>query len=105
MALKIFWTDFVKLELKKFFKYLKEHASLKVAKNENRKIILATLRLKSLPEIGAKEPKLTYSSKKYRYLIHQFYKIIYWINQEKRQIEIMDVFDTHQLPDKIKRTK
>lgn len=46
MELKIFWTDFAKDELKKNFKYLKENASYRVAKNENRKIVLETLRLK-----------------------------------------------------------
>ena len=41
----------------------------------------------------------------FRYLLHQTYKIIYWINIEKNQIEIMDVFDTHQHPEKIRRIK
>lgn len=36
MELKIYWTAFAKTELKKIFKYLKENASLKVAKNENK---------------------------------------------------------------------
>lgn len=105
MELKIFWTEFAKDELRKNFRYLKENASLKVAKNENRKIVLETLRLKKLPEIGQVEPRLACKSKEFRYLVHQTYKIIYWINKEKKQIEIMDVFDTQQIPDKIKRTK
>ena len=105
MELKIFWTDFAKAELKKNFKYLKENASHRVAKNENRKIVLETLRLKKLPEIGQVEPRLENRTKELRYLVHQTYKIIYWINNEKKQIEIMDVFDTQQYPDKIKRTK
>jgi len=41
----------------------------------------------------------------YRYLLHQTYKIIYWINSGQNRIEIMDVFETHQQPEKIKRTK
>jgi plasmid stabilization system protein ParE len=105
MELKIFWTDFAKFELKKNFKYLKENASIRVAKNENRKVVLETLRLKKLPEIGQIEPRLDNRAKEFRYLVHQTYKIIYWINYEKKQIEIMDVFDTQQYPDKIKRTR
>lgn len=105
MGLKIFWTDFAKAELRKNFKYLKENASFKIAKNENRKIILETLRLTKHPEIGQIEPRLADRPKEFRYLVHQTYKIIYWENYEKKQIEIMDVFDTKQLPDKIKRTK
>ena len=46
MELKIFWTDFAKAELRKNFEYLIENASYRVAKNENRKIVLETLQLK-----------------------------------------------------------
>jgi plasmid stabilization system protein ParE len=104
MELKIFWTDFAKAELRKNFKYLKENASLRTAKNENRKIVLQTLRLKKQPEIGQIEPRLVNRAKELRYLVHQTYKIIYWVNEQKKQIEIMDVFDTQQYPDKITRT-
>jgi hypothetical protein len=34
MELKIFWTDFAKKELRKNFKYLRDNASLEVARNE-----------------------------------------------------------------------
>ena len=77
MELKIFWTDFAKSELRKNFEYLKENASDRVAKNENRKIVLETLRLKKLPEIGQIEPSLENREKEFRYLVHQTYKIIY----------------------------
>ena len=105
MELKIFWTDFAKAELRENFKYLVENASYRIAKNENRKIVLETLRLKKQPEIGQIEPKLKNRKKELRYLVHQTYKIIYWINGEKKRVEIMDVFDTQQFPDKIKRNK
>lgn len=65
MGLKIFWTDFAKAELKKNFKYLKENVSSKVAINENRKIVLETLRLKKLPEIGQIEPRLENRTKNF----------------------------------------
>jgi len=105
MELKIFWTDFAKAELRKNFKYLKENASLRIARNENRKIVFETLRLKKQPDIGQIEPMLANKTKELRYLVHQTYKIIYWVNNEKERIEIIDVFDTQQYPDKITRTR
>ncbi|MDT0645238.1 type II toxin-antitoxin system RelE/ParE family toxin [Zunongwangia sp. F260] len=105
MELKIFWTDFAKNELQKNFKYLKENASLRVARNETRKIVTETLRLLKQPEIGQIEELLADSKLKFRYLVHQTYKIIYWINIDKNQIEIVDIFDTQQYPTKIRRSK
>ena len=105
MELKIFWTEFAKNELQKIFKYYKENASLRIAKNETRKIVKATLRLKKQPEIGQVEPLLKNRNQEFRYLVHQTYKIIYWVNNNPNQIEIMDVFDTQQHPMKIKRRK
>lgn len=52
MELKIYWTDFAKNELQENFKYLKEKASLKVARKETQKIVKETHRLKKQPEIG-----------------------------------------------------
>jgi plasmid stabilization system protein ParE len=104
MELNIFWTDFAKYELKKIFKYLKENASQKVARNETKKIVKATNRLKLQPEIGQVEQLLVDREQKFRYLVHQTYKIIYWLNREKNQVEIVDVFDTQQYPAKIQRS-
>jgi plasmid stabilization system protein ParE len=63
MALKIFWTDFARAELRKNFKYLKENASFSFAKSENRKIVLETFRLTKQPEIGQIEPRLSHGQK------------------------------------------
>lgn len=105
MELKIYWTDFAKTELKKIFKHLKENASLTVAKNENKKIVQSTLRLKNQPQIGQIEPMLIEREIELRYLLHQTYKIIYWINYNQNRVEIVDVFETHQQTERIKRTK
>jgi plasmid stabilization system protein ParE len=105
MELKIFWTHFAKNELQKNFQYLKENASLRVAKNETKKIVKETKRLKNHPEIGQVEELLTGRAHEFRSLVHQTYKIIYWINTEKSQVEIVDVFDSQQHPIKIKRKK
>jgi plasmid stabilization system protein ParE len=105
MELKIFWTDFAKTELKNIFKHLKEKASIGVAKKENKKIVQSTLKLIKQPEIGQIEPMLAERGIEFRYLLHQTYKIIYWINYKQNRIEILDVFETHQQPEKLKRTK
>ena len=39
----------------------------------------------------------------FRYLIYKNYKIIYWINENKNRIEIVNVFDTRQNPDKLEK--
>lgn len=105
MELKIYWTDFAKNELQENFKYLKENASLRVARKETQKIVKETRRLKKQPEIGQIEELLSDRKQEFRYLVHQTYKIIYWINKEKNQVEIVDVFDTQQHPIKIQRSK
>lgn len=104
MELKIYWTNFAKNELRKIYKYFKENASLRIAKNEIQKIRIATHRLKKHPELGQVEQLLAVRKLKFRYLIHQRYKIIYWINIDQNQIEIFDVFDTKQNPTKIERS-
>lgn len=104
MELNIFWTHFAKYELEKIFKYLKENTSLRVARNETKKIVKATYRLKLQPEIGQIEELLVDRKQEFRYLVHQTYKIIYWLNREKNQVEIIDIFDTQQYPSKIQRS-
>ena len=105
MVKKIFWTDFAKEELRKNFNYLKENAGQRVARKETQKIVEATKRLQTQPLIGQVEELLVDRKQEFRYLVHQTYKIIYWINDQQNQIEIVDVFDTQQHPDKIKRSQ
>ena len=62
-------------------------------------------KLQKHPEIGQKEDLLENPSRDFKYIICKNYKIIYWVNSDKNQIEIFDVFDTRQNPIKIKRTK
>ncbi len=105
MELTILWTDFAKSELSRIYKYLKDQASPRIARNETKKIARATIRLKKQPEIGKVEELLNGGGQEFRYLVHQSYKIIYWINWNEKQVVIMDVFQTNQYPEKMKRTK
>lgn len=105
MELKIYWTDFAKSELKNIFEYYKENASLTVARKIIKGIVEDTLKLSSQPYIGAKEPLLEDRKQEFRYLVYKNYKIIYWHNEEKNRIDILDVFDARQNPVKLKRNK
>lgn len=105
MELKVFWTDFAKSELKNIFDYHKEKVSVKIAKQIVEQIVVTVDELKSYPEMGVVEELLQSRSENFRYIISTNYKIIYWINKAKEQIEIVDVFDTRQNPVKISRKK
>lgn len=105
MALKVFWTDFAKQELKNIFDYYKKEVSLKIASQIVLQIAESTLVLTSNPEIGQVEILLKNRPQKFRYIITTNYKIIYWVNKIENRIEISDVFDTRQNPVKIDKTK
>lgn len=105
MELIIHWTDFAKAELKKIFDYHHQHASATIARRIVKKIIESTSELSKFPEIGVRENILFDRPQHFRYLVSTNYKIIYWVNSEKNQIEIVDVFDTRQNPEKLSREK
>ena len=105
MELKIYWTDFSKKELRNIFEYYKEKANVSVARKLVVGITKEATKLKKQPNIGQQEEILNNSSKEYRYLVFENYKIIYWVNDETNSVEIFDVFDTRQSPIKLKRSK
>lgn len=103
MELTVFWTSFSKNELQKIFRYYKEKAGIKVAKSIVLELLFESSKLTSHPEIGQREELLINRKEEFRYLLVKNYKIIYWVNTQKNQVEIMDVFDTRQNPIKMKR--
>jgi len=105
MALKIYWTDFSKGELRLIFNYYKEKASLKIARKLVLELTHEVIKLQNQPYTGQKEGLLMDKVQEFRYLLHRNYKIIYWVNTQKNRIEIADVFDTRQNPVKIDRNK
>ena len=105
MAIKVYWTQFAKTELKSIFDYYKINASLKIASSLVTGIIDKVDTLSSLGEVGQKEEVLSDRKEEFRYLIFKNYKIIYWINKNKNRVEITDVFDVRQNPLKLKRQK
>jgi toxin ParE1/3/4 len=105
MDLKIYWTDFSENELQNIFSYYNEKASVRVAAEITEGIVNETEVLENNPYIGQIEDSLRDRTKEFRYLIYGNYKIIYWINLDKNQVEIWDIFDCRQELLKIKRTK
>jgi plasmid stabilization system protein ParE len=105
VGLIVYWTDFAKNQLKNIFDYHKEEVSVKIARQIGRQIVEKTSDLRNFPEIGAIESLLRDKPQKFRYIVSTNYKIIYWINKEKNRIEVVDVFDTRQNPEKILKNK
>lgn len=105
MGLIVYWTDFAKNELKNIFDYFKENVNVKIAQQIVKQIVERAEELDNFQEIGAIEELLEDKPQNFRYILSTNYKIIYWINDHKNRIEIVDVFDTRQNPTKIERNK
>lgn len=103
--MKIFWTKFAKRELKNIFDYYKLKASPRIAKKLITEIVVHSNILDFQNKIGQKEELLSDRKENFRYLVYKNYKIIYWFNDPKNRIEIVDIFDTRQNPIKIEREK
>jgi plasmid stabilization system protein ParE len=92
-----------KKELKNIFDFIKENTSEKTAKRVVSEIVNEAIILNNQLKIGQKEELLLNRIQEFRYLVFKKYKLIYRINSEKNQVEIMDVFDCRQNPIKIRR--
>lgn len=101
MALIVYWTQITEDKLDGIFNYYKLKASLIIAQNLVNGIVDTTIDLNKNPQIGQTEMLLSDRFHKFRYLVYKNYKIIYWINENKHRIEIVNVFDCRQNPNKI----
>jgi len=102
--MKVIWLAFAKHILSEIYEYHIDVAGKRIARNLIKNIVKETLTLKSQPQIGQVEIGLEDRPQQFRYLIYKSYKIVYWINSELNQIEITDVFDARQNPQKISRS-
>ena len=103
MELVVYWTQFAEDKLDDIFDYYELKASYRIARKLVTGIVDKTIGLKKNPHIGQKEELLSDRPQNFRYLVFKNYKIIYWINQNKKRIDIVNVFDTRQNPLKIKK--
>ena len=102
MALTVYWTQFAENKLEDIFSYYESKAGLRVANKLVFEIVDKTIGLEKNPLIGQKEPLLATRPEDFRYLICKSFKIIYWNNNIRKRIEIVNVFDCRQNPEKIK---
>ena len=105
MILKIIWSDFSEDKLDEIYEYHKNRASSRIAETLLKGIINAPNRLINAPNIGQTEESLKHRKIDYRYIVHKNYKLIYSVDNIKKSIKIVDVFDTRQNPIKINRNK
>lgn len=106
MKYKIIWSEFSEQQIDMIFEFYEQKSkSYNVALNIVTKILLAPDILIENPRIGQKEISLENRKIEYHYIVESNYKIIYSIDDEKKFVNISDVFDTRQNPDKMEREK
>lgn len=105
MELEVYWLELAERKLEDIFSYCSVKASKKVALILINGIIDTTIDIEKQPEIGQIENALNHRKHEFRYLVYKKYKIVYWINYKFGRIEIANVFDTRQNPEKINETK
>lgn len=101
MELRVFWLQFAEDKLQDIYLYYRIKAGKKTAEKIVNGIANKTVGLAQMPRMGQIENNLTHRKIEYRYLVYANYKIIYWINSASSRVEIANVFDTRQDPQKI----
>ncbi len=102
MGLTVFWTQFAENKLLNVFSYYKEKAGIRIAQELVNGIVDKSLQLETNPQIGQIEPLLLDRPYEFRFLLHKNYKLIYRIDNKRNRIEIVNLFDCRQNPEKIK---
>ena len=105
MELEVYWLELAESKLEDIFSYYSVKACKRVALKLINGIVDTTIGIEKQPEIGQIENALNHRKQEFRYLVYKNYKIVYWINYEFSRIEIANVFDTRQNPEKINETK
>jgi plasmid stabilization system protein ParE len=103
VGLTVYWTRLAEDKLEDLFSYYAEKASLRVAQNLVDEIINRSLELETNPLIGQKEILLADRIQEFRYLVYKNYKLIYWVNIKKHRVEIVNLFDCRQNPQKMNK--
>jgi len=101
MELTVYWTEFAEDKLEDVFSYYSEKASTGFAQQLVEELIGRSLELEINPLIGQKEILLADRLQDFRYLVYKNYKIIYWVNIKRHRIEIVNLFDCRQNPQKM----
>jgi plasmid stabilization system protein ParE len=105
MELEVYWLDLAEHKLEAIYEYYSIKVNKKIAKKLITGIVNSTIGIKNQPEIGQIELNLKHREKEFRYLVYKNYKIVYWVNYDSKRVEIANVFDTRQDPNKLDETK
>ncbi|PQJ69646.1 type II toxin-antitoxin system RelE/ParE family toxin [Polaribacter butkevichii] len=105
MELEVYWLELAENKLEDIYGYYLIKANKKVAEKLVNGIVDSTIGIEKQPEIGQIEISLKHRKQEFRYLVFRNYKIVYWINYDFNRIEIANVFDTRQDPEKINEIK
>ncbi len=104
MGYTVIWSELSEELIDEIFDYYQRKTkSYEIAKGIIEKILYAPDILINNPNIGQREPLLEDKEIEYRYIITSNYKLIYYVNEIKKTINIADVFDTRQNPQKLRR--
>ena len=103
MELTVYWTQFAQDKLEDVFSYYQEKVNLKFAQELVNEIINRSIELGANLFIGQKELLLADRAQEFRYLVYKNYKIIYWINLKRQSVEIVNLFDCRQNPEKMNK--
>lgn len=101
MELEVYWLELAESKLEDIYGYYSIKASKRVAEKLINGIVDTTIGIEKQPEIGQVEISLKNRKQEFRYLVFKNYKIVYWINYDFKRIEIANIFDTRQDPEKI----
>jgi len=104
VALEVYWTQFAENKLEDIFLYYSQVAGIRTASRIVSGIISRSLELEKTPLLGPKEMQLSDRIREFRYLVYRNYKLIYWVNKDKQRIDILNLFDCRQNPEKMDET-
>lgn len=105
MELKVFWLEFAENKLEDIYAFYSVKAGKRIAKKLINGIVDATIGIEKHPESGQIEINLQHREQEFRYLLFKNYKIVYRVNHNYNRVEIANIFDTRQNPEKINETK
>tara|TARA_R110002049_G_scaffold71900_1_gene184825 strand:- start:1421 stop:1738 length:318 start_codon:yes stop_codon:yes gene_type:complete len=105
MGLEVYWLQLAEDKLDDIYSYYKLKAGKRIAQKLINGILDTTIDLENQPEIGQVEISLSNRKQEFRYLVFKNYKLVYWINFDYKRIEIANIFDCRQDPEKIQETK
>ena len=105
MELEVYWLQLAEDKLDDIYSYYKLKAGKDISQKLINGIVDTTIDLENQPEIGQVELNLSNRKQEFRYLVFKNYKLVYWINSDYNRIEIANVFDCRQDPEKILETK